>query len=106
MGGAVSIGHLIIDSGGLGCEALDDLPGPKFLALLAGGKSTGPLWWPPRVANHKAPEPRRLSASNSECESSKCDARGGVSNGEGRGRKVAEENEGFAMIGVLEKWGN
>ena len=43
----------------------------------------------------------------SECDSLKWDARGGVSNGEGRGdsvkrwgHKVAEENEGFAMIRV------
>ena len=47
MGGAVSIGRLIIDSddmlegnsqsvGGSGCEALNDSPGPKVLALLAG----------------------------------------------------------------------
>ena len=46
MGGVVSIGRLIIDSGdmskgnlestgGSGYEALDDLPGPKVLALLA-----------------------------------------------------------------------
>ena len=51
MGGAVSIGRLIIDSddmlegnsqsvGGSGCEALNDSPGPKVLALLAGGRRT------------------------------------------------------------------
>ena len=51
MGGVVSIGRLIIDSGdmskgnlestgGSGYEALDDLPGPKVLALLARGHCT------------------------------------------------------------------
>ena len=51
MGGAMSIGRLIIDSGdmsvgtlestgGLGYEALDDLPRPEVLALLAGGCRT------------------------------------------------------------------
>ena len=57
MGSAVSIGLLIIDPGdmsegssefaraqacvateGSGCEALDDSPGPKVLAFLAGGR--------------------------------------------------------------------
>ena len=28
-----------------------------------------------------------------------------ISNGDGQGCKVAEENEGFAGIGVLAKWG-
>ena len=32
-------------------------------------------------------------------------ARGTISNGRGQGRKVAEENEGFARTGVLAKWG-
>ena len=51
MGGAVSIGHLIIDSddmsvgtsesaGGSGCEALDDSLGPEVLTLLVGGRRT------------------------------------------------------------------
>ena len=51
MGGAVSIGRLIIDSddmlegnsqsvGGSGCEALNDSPGPKVLALLDEGLRT------------------------------------------------------------------
>ena len=59
MGGAVSIGRLIIDSGDnsegssesigaracvatgcLGCRALDDSPGPEVLALLLGGCHT------------------------------------------------------------------
>ena len=29
----------------------------------------GPLWWPPKVANHEAPEQRKLFAS--ECDSVK-----------------------------------
>ena len=51
MGGVVSIERLIIDSGdmlegtsesagSLGCEALDDSPGPEVLALLAGRHRT------------------------------------------------------------------
>ena len=59
MGGVLSIKHLIIDpddmlernsestgaracvaTGGSGCEALDDSPGPEVLALLAGGRHT------------------------------------------------------------------
>ena len=51
MGGAVSIGRLIIDSddmskgtsksaGASGCEALDDWPGPEVLTLLVGGHRT------------------------------------------------------------------
>ena len=51
MGCAMSIGRLIIDSddmlegnsesvGGSSSEALDDSPGPKVLALLAGGHCT------------------------------------------------------------------
>ena len=51
MVGAMSIGRLIIDSGdrsegtsksvgGSGCEDLDDLSGPKVLALLARGCRT------------------------------------------------------------------
>ena len=59
MDDAVSIGHLIIDPGdmlegssefagaracvttrGSGCEALDDSPGPEFLALLVGERRT------------------------------------------------------------------
>ena len=51
MGGAVSIGRQIIDSGdrsegtsesarALGCETLDDLLRPEVLALLAGGHHT------------------------------------------------------------------
>ena len=51
MDGAVSIRCLIIDSsdrpegtsesaGGLGCEALDDTPGPQVLTLLAGWRHT------------------------------------------------------------------
>ena len=31
-------------------------------------------------------------------------ARGTISDGKGRGRKVAEENEGFARTEVLAKW--
>ena len=48
----------------------------------------GPLWWAPEVANHEAPEQRRLSAS--ECDSVKGQQgplgsvlEGGVSNGRG-----------------------
>ena len=51
MGGAMSIGRLIIDSGdmsvetlestgGLGYEALDDFLGPEVLTLLAGRRRT------------------------------------------------------------------
>ena len=49
MGGAVSIGRLIMDSSDRsegtsksagGSEGLDDLPGPEVLALLAGGRRT------------------------------------------------------------------
>ena len=51
MGGAMSIGRLIIDSddmsvgtsesvGGSGCEALNDSLGPEVLAFLAGGRRT------------------------------------------------------------------
>ena len=52
MGSAVYSGHLIIDpsdmsegslvksTGGSGCEALDDSPRPKVLAILAGGRRT------------------------------------------------------------------
>ena len=56
MGDVVTIGRLIIDfgdmsegslesaralaTGGSGCGALDDSPGPKVLALLAGGRHT------------------------------------------------------------------
>ena len=49
MGGVVTIGRLIIDSGDMskgnsestgGSEALDDLLGPEVLALLAGERRT------------------------------------------------------------------